>query len=74
MTELTPGQRRARERIEVLIGAAAPALDLLLGAGDRLSRMVEHEDHDDFPVRAAGEPALLEPGQSHPTRTESSEA
>jgi hypothetical protein len=59
--EETPGQRRARERIEGVIGVAAPVLDLILAAGDRVSRLVEPEDHDYYPVRPAGEPALLEP-------------
>ena len=37
MAALTPDQRRKRERVETLISIAAPALNLLLAFGDRLS-------------------------------------
>jgi hypothetical protein len=56
----TTGQQRVRERIEGLIGLAAPALDLMLAAGDRVSRIAEPEDHEHYMVRPAGEPAQLE--------------
>jgi hypothetical protein len=36
---LTRAQRRRRARVETAIRLAAPALDLLLFAGDRLSRV-----------------------------------
>jgi hypothetical protein len=49
---LTPDQRRTRERVESLIGLAAPVLNLVLAAGDRLSRMVEPEDTEYYPVRS----------------------
>jgi hypothetical protein len=61
MAELTPGQQRVREQIEGLIAAASPFLDLILGVGDRISRIVEPEDHEYYPVRAGGEPSLLPP-------------
>jgi hypothetical protein len=48
---LTPDQRRTRERVERLIGIAAPALNLVLAVGDRLSRIVEREDSEYYPVR-----------------------
>jgi hypothetical protein len=41
---LTPTQQRLRGQIEMLIRIAAPALDLLLAAGDRLARVVEPGD------------------------------
>jgi hypothetical protein len=41
---MTPTQQRVRERIEALIRLAAPGLDLLLAAGDRLSRAVDRGD------------------------------
>ena len=44
MAALTPTQRRLRGRIEALIRIAAPALDLMLAAGDRLARAVEPGD------------------------------
>jgi hypothetical protein len=49
---LTPDQRRTRERVESLIGLAAPVLNLVLAAGDRLSRVVEPEDTEYYPVRS----------------------
>jgi hypothetical protein len=60
---LTPEQRRTRERIESLIGLAAPVLNLVLAAGDRISRIVEPEDSEYYPVRSG----LLE-SESHETR------
>lgn len=55
--KLTAGQRRNRDRMETFIGLLAPALDLVLAAGDRLSRVVEREDSEYYPVRSG----LLEP-------------
>jgi hypothetical protein len=49
---LTPEQRRTRERVESLIGLMAPALNLVLAAGDRISRVVESEDTEYYPVRS----------------------
>jgi hypothetical protein len=43
-----------RQRVETLIGLAAPALDLVLGIGDRVSRIVGPED-EYYPIRAPGE-------------------
>jgi hypothetical protein len=54
-------QRQARERMEALIALAAPALDLMLGAGERLSRIVGGEDYDYYPIRAPGESLELPP-------------
>ncbi len=53
MASLTPDQRRTRERVETLIGLAAPALNLVLAFGDRLSRVVEPEDSEYYPVRSS---------------------
>jgi hypothetical protein len=50
---LTPGQLRTRERVESVIQLMAPSLDLLLAAGDRLSKLVEREDHDYYPTRSS---------------------
>ena len=52
MSALTPEQRRTRERFETLIGLAAPALNLVLSIGDRVSRIVEPEDSEYYPVRS----------------------
>ena len=53
MATLTPDQRRTRDRVETLISLAAPALNLLLAFGDRLSRIVEPEDSEFYPVRSS---------------------
>ena len=53
MAALTPGQRKTRERVETLISLAAPALNLVLAFGDRLSRIVEPEDSEYYPVRTS---------------------
>jgi hypothetical protein len=47
----SPTQLAWRGRIEAVLRVAAPALDLLLAAGDRISRAVDRE-----------EPDTLEPG------------
>jgi hypothetical protein len=54
--ELTTSQLRTRERVESLIALAAPALDFVLLMGDRLSRVVEPEDHEYYPARPLAEP------------------
>jgi hypothetical protein len=52
---LTPDQLRTRERVEGLIRLAAPALDLVLSVGDRVSRLVEPEDVEYYPPRSTAE-------------------
>jgi hypothetical protein len=61
MAELSPAQEKTRERVESLIGLAAPALDLILAAGDRISRAIEPEDHDYYPVRPLEAPKVRPP-------------
>jgi hypothetical protein len=51
----TPQQRIRRDRVEALIGLAAPALDLLLSTGERLSHVIAPEDRDYYPIRPADE-------------------
>jgi hypothetical protein len=51
MAPLTPDQLRTRGRVESLIRVVAPALDLLLAAGDRISRVVERDDVEYYPPR-----------------------
>jgi hypothetical protein len=65
---LTPDQLRTRERVESVIRLAAPALDLLLAVGDRLSRLVEPEDHEYYPPRTTTgtEPPPPGPRQADP--------
>jgi hypothetical protein len=59
----TPQQQALRDRVERLIALAAPALDLVLAAGDRLSRILGPED-EYYPVRSAGEAFELDPPAS----------
>jgi hypothetical protein len=63
MSELTPIQLRTRERVEGLISAASPLLDLVLAVGERVSRIVEPEDHEYYPVRSGADAPLLDPGE-----------
>ncbi len=53
MAQPSPGQLEWRRRIEAGLAIVAPALDLLLAAGDRLSRAVERDDLDWVPPRKA---------------------
>lgn len=48
-----------RGRIEALIGLAAPVLDLVLAAGDRISRIAEPDDRGYLPVRRGPEGSFL---------------
>jgi len=48
---LTPVQRARVRRVEALIRVAAPALDVLLFAGDRLSRVAGRNQIDPEPAR-----------------------
>lgn len=57
MAELTPSQLQTRERVESLISLMAPALNAILSVGDRVSRMVEPEDHDYYPARPLVQPS-----------------
>lgn len=57
MAPPTPTQLAWRARIETLIRLAQPALDLVLAAGERVSRAVEPEDLDWTPPRAVSTPA-----------------
>ena len=50
MAPPTPQQQLLRRRIEGVIGFAAPFFDLVLAAGDRVSRLVSPED-EYVPIR-----------------------
>jgi hypothetical protein len=63
MAAPTPDQVRVRERFEALIGLVAPALDLVLAAGDRVSRAVGPRD-EYYPIRPPGEAFELPTGPS----------
>jgi hypothetical protein len=53
MASLSPDQLRMRRRIEGLIRFVAPALDVVLVIGDRVSRVVEREDVEYYPPRVS---------------------
>jgi hypothetical protein len=48
-------QLAARRRIEGLIGLAAPVLDIVLFAGDRVSRVAGRNEIDPEPPRRLGD-------------------
>ncbi len=60
MAPPTLGQVKTRRRIERGIRLAAPVLDLMLAAGDRMSRIVSRDDVEYDPPRVtrAGESNL----------------
>ncbi len=64
----TPQQRIWRDRVEALIALAAPALALVLSAGDRVSRVLAPEDRDYYPIRPPGEAFELD--AARPRRSE----
>ena len=67
---LTTAQRARVHRIETLIRVAAPALDLLLYAGDRVSRVAGRNEIDpDPPRRAMGSGPSRTPIGGPPERT-----
>jgi hypothetical protein len=53
----TPRQLANRRRVEGLIGLAAPLLDVVLFAGERLSRIAGRNDVDPEPPRLGRRPA-----------------
>jgi hypothetical protein len=63
MANITPTQAARRDRVEGLIALAAPFLDVVLGIGERISRIAEPTDHEYYPIRPGGRVALPgEPG------------
>lgn len=69
---LTPDQRRRRDTIERGIRLVAPALDLLLWAGERLSRIVQRDDPSYDPAQppARDSPVRTGTGRPLPSGTE----
>ncbi|HEV2814948.1 MAG TPA: hypothetical protein VGW10_16955 [Solirubrobacteraceae bacterium] len=51
MAQPSPAQRAWRGRVETVLAIVAPALALVLAAGDRLSRAVERDALDWVPPR-----------------------
>jgi hypothetical protein len=58
----SPTQLTWRRRIEAVLRITAPALDVLLAAGDRFSRVVARGD-DQLESLPAGLPAAAPPGR-----------
>jgi len=54
MTNLTPDQLRTRDRVEGVIRLIAPALNVVLAVGERVSRIVEPDDPEYYPARVEG--------------------
>jgi len=53
MGALTPQQVRTRGRVESLIRLMSPGLSFVLAVGERISRVVEPEDHEYYPPRTS---------------------
>ncbi len=51
MAELEPNQQATRSHVETAISVVAPLLDLVLAAGERLSRIAEPTDYEYYPIR-----------------------
>jgi hypothetical protein len=59
---LTASQLRTRERVETVIRLMSPGLNLVLAAGERLSKIVEPEDYEYYPPRTGNvEPPPVSP-------------
>jgi hypothetical protein len=52
---VTAEQRRRRDQVESVIRVMAPALNLVLAAGERLAKLVEREDTEYYPPRPTGQ-------------------
>jgi hypothetical protein len=61
MAQLTPQQRRTRARVETFIRLISPGLNVVLGVGERISRIVEPVDHEYYPPRTG----QVEPPPAH---------
>jgi hypothetical protein len=58
MARMTPEQLRRRQQVERVIRVAAPALNLVLRLGERLSKVIEPEDMEYYPPRVtSGKPS-----------------
>jgi hypothetical protein len=65
VSQLTRAQLARRRRVEALIGLAAPALDLLLFAGDRVSRVAGRHEIPPEPARRTLTPPADRPRPVH---------
>lgn len=70
MGALTPIQRRRRDRVETVIRIAEPGLNLVLAAGELLSRVVQRRGDDYYPPQRGTLPPSPEEGEERrPGRT-----
>lgn len=60
----TPRQQQRRARFETAIGLAAPFLDLILTAGERVSKVAGRGEDDYIPIRAPSEAFELTPARA----------
>ncbi len=58
----TAQQRRRQDRLERVIGLAAPALDAVLWVGDRISRTVSKDDPSYDPPRPPAADSIVRRG------------
>ena len=65
MTNLTPDQLRTRDRVEGVIRLIAPALNVVLAVGERVSRIVEPDDPEYYPARVEGGGTAAAPTVGH---------
>ena len=68
MAPPSPTQLQWRRRIEAALRVAAPALDLLLAAGDRVSRAVDRGDDELDGLPSAPVPPRRRVGPGSPAR------
>jgi hypothetical protein len=61
VAQRTPTQLELRRRIEGLIRLAAPVLDVVLFAGDRVSRIAGRNEIDPEPPRRLGDRSVRTP-------------
>jgi hypothetical protein len=64
----SPTQLAWRRRIEAVLRLAAPALDLVLAAGDRVSRAVARDEPDALPGPLPRGALAAPPPAERPTR------
>jgi hypothetical protein len=69
MAVRSPSQLANRARFEALLRLAAPALDLLLAAGDRVSRVAGRNEIEPEPSRRSLRAEVRAPLSGGPDRT-----
>jgi hypothetical protein len=67
VAQLTPEQLRRRDQVEGLIRLIAPALNVVLAVGERISKVVEPGDAEYYPPRVTREEP---PPEARPERAQ----